>query len=135
MHDNDHQKYADQCMRFFSIKDQAVHLMLYVMGFLEKSPQCSLCTFIEQFQITTSKCVWHISLISISFIVALNLSLIICSSIFRGLSWQIHRLMHTNLAVEPKAHTFLKQEHFQRSRGLETMHEYEFLLYLPNYWW
>ena len=48
-----------------------------------------------------------------------------CSSCFdRGLSSQIRKLMHTNLAVEHKARTFLRMEHFQRSRGPDDVKSY-----------
>jgi hypothetical protein len=38
--------------------------------------------------------------------------------------------MHINLAVELKAPTSLKQEHFQRSKGPETIHDPKFLFYI-----
>ena len=44
--------------------------------------------------------------------------------------------MHTNLVVELKARISLKLEHFQRSRGHETIHECKFLFSPLDYsWW
>jgi hypothetical protein len=76
--------------------------------------------------------VWSQNSFSISHavIIILKFCLIIYSSFFRELSWQIHRLMHINLVVELKAPTSLKQEHFQRSKGLETIHDPKLLFCL-----